>query len=409
MRPTALVVALVVVALSVSCASTPEPGEHGEIRFIGRVQGTPPLRLFPPVADVQGNVYTLFGALDFPQVSVFLSRVGGGEASSECSTRGDRYGAHGWVGFRGDHAYYWSGDALVGISATTHTCFEVLEREPGTNVTLFHRAVLPWVRDAPSRPSIVAFVQSLSDPTPFSTMIDLNINLMTNIQPFSPPDAQGVKIIGTGAHREKNVGFVLLQYQRGDGALVTEGRWYDWEANETARVPIQSEALDEYAVRGWLELGDAGLVVGLLADGRLVEFDRTAGRIVGQQVMERPVGVHRWEDELYLVGLNGGRPVVAPIDARGAPGPAVRWEASEGLASNLRGPKRVLDDRTLPSRGAIWPEVATAIGEFPFLSPFSPVRHAEGTTLWLVTGPSFDGGGIRTTSVGMVPAGISYP
>jgi hypothetical protein len=391
-----------------ACSSTPEPGEIGKLRFAGRVLGSPPLRLLPPYADPQGTVYTLYGALDFKEVVVHRTKYGGGEQSlCAGATKGDRYGAHGWVGFAvPERAWYWSGDALVAVSG--NTCGLVLDRDPSTNVNLMFRAVLPWVRDAPSRDSIVAFVQSPVDPTPFSVMVDLDRNFMSNVRAFEPADAREVQTIGVGAWREKNVGFIVLQYKSG-GDVVVEGRKYDATASMTSRAIIPSGRLPEYGVRGYLQMAEDGLVVGLLSDGRLIEFDESGGRILDPPQGLKPVGVHKWEDKLWLVGLQSDRPALAPITESGEPGAVEPWTASAEAASALQGPQEVIDDRALPSRRVTWPDVRSAIGDYPFLSPFSPTPHAEGTTLWAVAGPRYDVGGIQETSFAVAPFGIRYP
>ena len=410
MRPLRVVLlAALVLALSAgACTSAPAPGEIGKLRFAGRVLGAPPLRLLPPIADPTGNVYTLFGALDLKEVAVFASRAGGGQVSACNLTKGDRYGAHGWVGFAQERVWYWSGDALVSLFGGGEACSRVLDRDPGTNVNLAFRAVLPWVRDAPSRVSLVALVQSPVDPAPFSVMVDLNLNLMSNVRGFDPPDATKVQTIGVGAVREENVGFLLLQYDR-KGATIVEGRRYDASANITARAVVRGGPFPEYGVRGYLQRSADGLVVGLLADGRLVAFDESSGRVLDPPPGLKPVGVHVWDGKLWLVGLSNDRPAIAAIESDGQVGEILSWTASEEAAQTLQGPQEVIDDRALPSRRVTWPEVGTGIGEFPFLSPFSPTRHADGTTLWVVAGPKYDVGGILETSFAMAPFGIRYP
>ncbi len=391
-----------------ACSRPPEPGEIGQLRFAGRVLGSPPLRLLPPVADPHGTVYTLYGALDLKEVVVYRSKFGGGQQSL-CfgGTKGDRYGAHGWVGFaEPERVWYWSGDALVAISG--NSCGFVLDRDPSTNVNLAFRAVLPWVRDAPSRDSIVAFVQSPVDARPFSVVVDLDRNFMTNIRAFEPAAATNVQTVGVGAVREKNLGFILLQYEIG-GEVVVEGRQYDANASMTSRVTVGGGPFPEYGVRGYLEMTEGGLVVGLLSDARLVEFDESGGRIVDPPQGLRPVGVHKWEGKLWLVGLKDDRPALAAIHDDGDLGAVEAWGASEEAARSLEGAQEVIDDRALPSRRVTWPSVRTAIGDYPFLGAFSPTRHAEGTTVWAVAGPQYDVGGAKETSFAVAPFGIGYP
>jgi hypothetical protein len=397
---------------SPSC--TPSPlgsGQYGRFRYVAKVNGDTPLRLLPPIADVNGNVYTLNGSIDFPETHAFISRVGGGEAAVCNINKGDTFGAHGWVGFAQDRAWYWSGDALVVVSQSG--CSAVLDHDPGTDSNLLFRAVLPWVRDAPSQTSLVAMVQSPIDPLPFVVRVDLNGTILTNISGFTPTDATDVTVIGVGADREANTGFVLLQYGLGGNTLV-EGRFYDAAANLTGIGKVATDPLPQYAVRGYLQRSSRGLVVGLLLDadglqGSLVSFDASGGRIVPIGNGMKPVGVHVWNGNLFLVGTKDDHPVIAAIDNRGGVLPATRWTASENAAAGLAGSIVVIDDRTLPSRDATWKPVRTATGDFPFVSPHALTQHAPDTTLWVIAGPTFEFGGGTKTAFAMAPVGVSYP
>jgi hypothetical protein len=121
----------------------------------------------------------------------------------------------------------------------------------------------------------------------------------------------------------------------------------------------------------------------------------------------KPVGVHVWDEALWLVGVAGGRPVVAAITESGI-GPPSSWDSSLATASAL-GNMTIRDDRSLPSRVTGWSNVHTAMGEFPFLHAHSPVKHAPGTTLWLFAGPTVTGSAIPLTSFAMAPVGVTYP
>jgi hypothetical protein len=359
------------------------------------------------VTDRSGNIYVLYGGLAVPETSVYVGRTGGGWTSGCAITKGDRFGVHGWVGFDQRRAWYWSGDALVSVAGDTGDCRRVLDRDPGTDVSLLFKGVLPAVRDAATRTTIVALVQSAIDPAPYSALVDLEVRTLTNVQVFEPADATDVTVIGTGASREDNFGVALVQYTSG-GANVLEARFYDSEADETERVRIAADALPPYAIQGFMHVDASGLVAGLLQDGRIVIFDRRGGRIRDVPGMT-PVGVHVWDRNLWVVGTANDRPVVAPIGGAGAIGAIVEWDASGYAAGELRGPKEVRDDRSLPSRRTTWANVTTAIGQFPFVSAHSPVQHSDGTTLWLVAGPSFDSGGARVTAFAVAPVGITYP
>jgi hypothetical protein len=396
-------------AAGASPSCTPSPlssGQYGTFRYVAKVNGDAPLRLLPPIADVNGNVYTLNGDIDFPETHAFLSRAGGGEAAICSLTKGDKFGVHGWVGFSQDRAWYWSGDALVVITQTS--CSAVLDHDPGTDSNLLFRAVLPWVRDAPSQTSLVAMVQSPIDPLPFIVRVDLNGTILTNIAGFTPADASDVTVIGVGAEREANAGFMLIQYTRG-GNKVVEGRFYDADSNLTGTGSVKSDPLPEYGVLGYLQRSSRGLVVGLLRDGSLVSFDASGGRVTPVANGMKPIGVHVWNGSLFLVGTKDGHPVIAGIDNRGGVLPAATWDASERAADGLGGAIVVTDDRTLPSRPATWKPVRTATGEFPFLSPHALTQHAPDTTLWVIAGPTFEFGGGTKTAFAMAPVGVTYP
>ena len=407
MRFVARFVAIAGLSAIVACPSTAEPGEFGTFRFAGRAKGKPPLALLPPVTDRAGNIYVLYGGLAVPETAVFVGKIGGGWTSGCALTKGDRFGAHGWVGFDERRHWYWSGDALVSVAGDNADCHRVLDRDPGTDVNLQFKAVLPWVRDAPSRTTIVALVQSPIDAVPYSALVDLEAEILTNIRGFEPGNATEVTVIGVGADRVENVGFALMQYKV-DGNVTLEARFYDAEANETARARIPSEALQPYGVQGYLQSNKEGLVAGLLEGDKLVTFDRNGGRVRAIEGMT-PVGVHRSMDELWLVGTASDRPVLAAIGGSGNVGGIGVWTASETAADNLRGPQDVRDDRSLPSRATTWQVVTTAMGAFPFLHAHTPSPHTTDGTLWLVGGPSFDTGGARVTAFAVAPVGITYP
>ncbi len=402
-----LTAALALGVATPACTTKPEAGELGTLRFAGRARGGAPLNLIPPVSDRSGNIYILYGGLNVPETEVFVGRVGGGWTGGCSLTKGDKYGVHGWVGFDEETQWYWSGDALVSVSGSSADCHRVLDRDPGTDVNLFFRAVLPWVRDAATRTTTIAFVQSPLDPAPFTAVVDLQAEILTNVREFEPADATQVTIIGVGADRETNLGFVLLQYARA-GSFVVEGRFYDADAKLVATNRIRTDALPPYGVLGYLQTGSDGLVAGVLDGNRLVTFDQSGGRVREIEGMTA-VGVHRWEGSLYVVGKTDDRPVVAKLDASGNLGSPQTWNASLATAEALRGPQEVRDDRSLPSRMTTWTKVTTAIGDFPFVHPHSPIEHSEGSTLSLFAGPSFDTGGARITAFAVAPVGITYP
>jgi hypothetical protein len=391
-----------------ACPSEPDPGEYGTFRFAGRARGKPPLNLIPPVTDRSGNIYVAYGGVTLPgETEIFVGKVGGGWTSGCSLTKGDKFGLHGWVGFDEQHQWYWSGDAFVSVSGESADCHRVLDRDPGTDVNLLFRGVLPWVRDAPTRTTTVAIVQSPIDPAPFTALVDLQAEILTNVRAFDPGNATQVAVVGVGADREANLGFALYQYAI-DGNFTVEARFYDSEANDAGRAKIPTDPLPPYAVFGYLQSNKSGLVAGLLDGNKVLTFDKAGGRVRELDGMTA-VGVHRWDGKLFVVGTNGDRPVIAAINDSGAIAAPEPWGASLDAAGELQGAQTIRDDRSLPSRTTTWSTVTTAIGEFPFLHAHSLVQHTEKSTMWLVAGPSFDTGGARVTAFAVAAVGVSYP
>ena len=140
---------------------------------------------------------------------------------------------------------------------------------------------------------------------------------------------------------------------------------------------------------------------------QLVVLDRSGGArrpIAGMD----PIGVHRWQGALFLVGLSGDRPAIAAIDDDGKVGNVRTWGSSVA-ANDLGGRIQLIDDRSLPSNQITWTNPRTAMGPFPFLHEHALDHYAGDTTSWLVAGPSFEVGGEARTAIAYAPVGISYP
>jgi hypothetical protein len=151
-----------------------------------------------------------------------------------------------------------------------------------------------------------------------------------------------------------------------------------------------------------------GRYVGLTNEGRLLIVDGGGGRFRNVEGMTA-VGVHSWEDRVYVVGTADGRAVVSRIDESGAQGDVLAWEASRTFAGNLDGTVVVSDDRSLPAREVEWKRPRSALGAAPFVSPFSLDANATGVTLWLLAGPDFESGGEPFTALALVSVGVEYP
>lgn len=405
---------LALATLSSGCIEYLEPGEPGELRYFGEVRGEAPLRLIPPISDRTGNVYALFGAFDQNFVEVFVGHRAGGWSSGCRLHKGDARGAHGWLGRDEERAWYWSGDAVIEVSGRTGSCRRVLDRDPASNANLLFQAAIPLVRETPSRTFTLGLIQSPADRVPFFVVVDLDIQRYTSVNVFDPPDAENVVVLGSGAAPSNDVGFVVVRYDRA-GSSVVEGLFVNLEGDIVGRATIDgADDVAQDGIAGYLHSIDGNIVVGLIratetTEARLIVFDRRTGngRVNSVSGLD-PIGVHRFEDQLYLVGSNGTDPGFSRLSKTGDPGGAVTWESALRLAAAVSD-IRVLDDRSDPRRGVRWRDVQSAIGPFMFLSEHSPDDYADGTTGWLFAGPSFTVSGEQQTSVAFGPAGISYP
>ena len=411
-RPERVASIVLAMAAVVACSSSLADGDVGTLRYAGRAKGLVPLALLPPVSDPAGDIYVLNGSIDVPETHVFVGPAGGGWKANCNLTKGDSIGAHGWVGYAATREWYWSGAALVAVAGTDGACHAVLDRDPSTNEDLLFKAVMPAVRNLAERTTVPAFVQSPSDTAPFSVLVDLDAEILTNVQAFEPADAEDVQVIGVGGVREREKGVVLVQYRQGTRASL-ELRGYDGDANLASLVAIGGGPFAPYAVQGYLQLDDASLVAGLVqstdADGALMLLtaDASGGDVKAVSGID-PVGVHRWGGALWLVGLQDRAPAVAPI-VRGGIGAVTRWASSQNVASVFQGTTSVRDDRSLPSRATTWTDVKTATGAWPFLSAHSLTEHAPGTTLWTFAGPAVTDSALKLTAFAVAPCGVTYP
>jgi hypothetical protein len=389
------------------CGPELEPGVYGNFRYVGNVRGATPLRLMPPRSDRDGNAYVLYGALADPaEVSLFIGNVGGGWKSCTGITQGAQFGLHGFVGRAQSSAWYWSGEALVAATGRGN-CSRVLETDPASGARLNFRAVVPWVRETPSRTSSLAWIQSPTDPVPFQVVLDLDNEVYSAIDGFEPSDATEVAILGVGGNVDRGEGVIVVRYRRGD-ALFVEARFIDSEGETFEEVGIGGlETLPEYGITGFLESDDTGLYAAIDVEGQLVLIDTSGGRRVGVGGMV-PIGVHRWEGQLYMVGDAGGRPAIAHIDGDGDVGDVEIWESSLDAIDELGSEIDLIDDRSLPSKKITWGGPRTAMSAFPFVHPHGLDHYTDGVTTWLIAGPSFSVGGEDFTAIAWAPVGIAY-
>jgi hypothetical protein len=193
------------------------------------------------------------------------------------------------------------------------------------------------------------------------------------------------------------------------GTTHMQALFYDEDATLLGASPVEGDAPPEYGVLGELQFSKTGTVVGLTSVGSLAAFDRSGGATTPLEGAMKPVGVHRWQDALWLVGTQDEKPALRPIDEQGRPGAPVEWGASDQAAAGLRRGLDVADDRSYPLRPTTWTTIQNGIGAFPFASAHSPWPHAPDTTLWIIAGPELDANGRSTTTIAIAPVGIRYP
>ncbi len=399
---------------STGCIETLGSGEIGELRTFGDVRGAVPMPLTAPISDRDGNVYVLYGAPEVIEVTAYVGRAGGGWTGGCQVHEGTQRGAYGWVGHIQDRAWYWSGDALVEVDGTTGSCKNLLDRDPVSAADLAFVAVVPDVRETPSRNTMVAMIQSVTDSVPFEVVIDLDLGIYTDLTRFVPNNAVDVTVLGSGRDDDDDdgAGFVLVQYMIGD-ALRVEGRFLDSAArvSDVAAIteyPAAAENEPPIAVAGFLQGEGQGWVAGVLENGDVLVFDRDGGRIRATDGLAA-VGVHRFEGTTWIVGEKNGRPAIAALAPSGDIGAAQGWVSSERIARRLAAGVTVLDDRTAPIDTVRWSSARAAVGASAFLHAENPHPYADGVTLLLVAGPAYETAGQSFTTVAIAPVGIAYP
>lgn len=396
---------------SSGCIEYLEAGEVGQMRYVADIGGAEEFRASAPVADRNGSLYVLFGSRENAQPGASVGYPGGGGWKGLCTIHQntDR-GVHGFVGTSIDHAYYWSGDALVELDGDTSNCRQILRRDPTTRSQLAFKAIVPWLRQTPSRRTLVGLVQAPTDPVPFWVVVDLDVRRYTGFAEFVPRNATQVVSLGTGADPNTDSGFVVVKYVIDETTTRVEARFIDRDAQVGDIVNIGGlEMAEEDAMTGFLQLDDDGWVAGVLETGEVLLFDRNQAKLVTDTRGLTPVGVHRWGDQAFLVGTANGRPALAEIGPGGSIQSPIVWTASERTAAALRGNVLIQDDRLSPVRTMTWTNPTQAFGEFPFMYPNSPSPYAVDTSLLEIAGPAYETAGETYTSVAVGPVGLTYP
>jgi len=409
-----------------------DAGKWGTFRYFAELEGDVPMRLVPPESDRDGNVYVLYEDNVGDSVVYTGQYVGGW--SSGCQAHelplGDeadnKSGLHGFIGSSDDRAWFWAGDALVEVDGASGQCIQVLDTDPLTVTDLQFVAAIPWIKETPSRRTMVALVRGVSDVyfgvPPYQIVVDLDLGRYVAYDIFQPSDATCVDVIGVGSAPERNEGVYLVAYNHEETRKV-EVRFVNAKGAVTATVPVDmgtqtydcigGESRPEPEVLGFMQANSSGIYAGLLSDGTLLAFHREATDGVETRELPdySPAGLVRHGDDLWVSGVHEDRPVIGKLDSSGFvnENSVRRWESAETAAAELNGKVKVLDQRYSPSESVNWESPTTAIGQWPFLSPHPIDKYAEGTTGWVIAGPSFESTSQIRTSVAFAPVGWTIP
>ncbi len=398
---------VLLLALLCGCTELLGPGQWGTPRHFAEIPGTTPLRLLPPRTDRDGNVYVVHGDRERAENLIYVGHHDGGWSGGCSEHRGD-FGVHGLLGTDQDRAWLWSGDLLVEIEGATGACDELLGHDPTTGTQLVFLAVVPWIVDTPSRTTLMALIQGPTDPHPFHVVVDLDTGQYFDLRDFEPEDAEGLLVLGTGADPARDRGYVVISYLEGAGRR-TEALALDRDGALVDRIPLElSGDPAEFAVLGFLQPNDAGLMAGLLEDGRVLLFNEQGG---GAKTVDdlTPGGLVSFQGQLWVSGTDGSGPAVVPLDDGGGQGRAERFATAITAEDGLDGGLEVMDERSDPSHFRQWDDARSAIGEHPLISPHPLDGYTNESTAWLIAGPGYDTGVEGMTSVAFAPVGLAVP
>lgn len=398
---------LALLALLCGCTDLLAPGQWGTPRYFAEIPGTTPLRLHPPRSDREGNVYVVHGDRERTENLIYVGHHDGGW-SGGCSEHRGEFGVHGIVGSDADRAWLWSGDLLVEVSGTTGACDEILSHDPTTGTQLDFLAVVPWIVDTPSRTTLLALIQGPTDPHPFHVVVDLDNRDYFDLSGFEPEDAEDLRVLGTGADPDRDRGYIVVSYLAGAGRR-TEALALDREGVLVGRIELDlPDDLAAYAILGFLQPNDAGLMAGLLEDGRLLVFNDNSG---GPKNVDglTPGGMLRHEGTLWVSGTDGGDPVVARLGDGGDLGGAERFDTARTADGGLGGNLEVMDERSDPSRFRSWDDARSAMSTQSLISPYPLDVYTTASTGWLIAGPGYSTGIEGMTAVAYAPVGLAVP
>ncbi|MEK7703718.1 MAG: hypothetical protein AAB426_02070 [Myxococcota bacterium] len=412
---------LALLLVASGCGGGVDKGEVGTARYFGALSWEEPLRVMPPVRDRQGNVYVGLRQVNnsvcvSDAYDVFVGKASGGWSNCK-DLRKENRRVHGWVGFGAKDAFFWSGDALVKVTGESGECTRLLDSDPTTGADMFFRAVAPWVRDRPSRRTMLALVKTPADVLPYHVVVDVDRAIYTDLRDFEPRSATNVVPMGVGGNASERTAVMLVWYElEGSGHVVAI--FLDQDGDETGRTEVTgiAGALDsgssaqwQDSVVGFAAMNSSGRAAALLSTGELVFVSESTSRVSIIDTMTAD-GVQLWDDRLWLVGTDGSSPALAEISSRGTAGSPEQWNASLDIAARLSDGIEVIDERSSPRKVVTWYESETAIGPYPLVAPYSLLPYGENSVGWVVGGPSYTSGiDDRCRSVAFVPVGVSYP
>ena len=397
---------------SLACAPDLAPGEYGQFRYIADVQGaSPPLAVRPPRSDRDGNLYVLLdeeAQILGNQVPMYVGNRAGGWVAS-CAgvslTSEDRQaGLHGFVGRGQSRIWYWTGYRIVRVAGDTGSCRLFSRRDPSSNTEILFHGVVPWIRESPSRTVAVAWMAKREPAQMYQVLLDLDLGVYLNAKKIGP--SASLKVLAVGGRVDVGQGVVVFRKGPSEGPFEYGARFIDKDAEtiETIAVPNLDGLDATHPFLGFLRANDVGIYAGLTSDKRLLLLTETKASLAAVEGMDA-VGVHRWQGQLYVVGLREGQPVYAAIDDDGDVGRVRNWSVSKD-AANLGNKVTVTDDRNLPSRQVSFSSPRSAMGAsgFPFVHRDGLDEYSNGTTTWLIAGPLDQ----DRSKLAIAPVGVSY-
>ena len=296
-----------------------------------------------------------------------------------------------------------------------------MDQDPLTLSDLAFVAAIPYVHETPARRTLNAWVQSTNAASqrnpPYQVVVDLDLRRYVTYSPFEPTDATCVDVLGVGANDDEEEGVVVVAYNL-NGSRVQEARFMDVHGNITGIADLDMGSSEVFVcegdssrpeplIVGQLQGNEQGIYAGLLDNGDLLSFNSGGGS--SKELPNFAVeGMVKINGSLWVTGTADGGPVVGEVTGIGNVGGVIRWESSERAAENLVGNTKVLDERYSPAEPVSWSSPVTAIGTWPFMSPFPLDHYAVDTTGWLVAGPSFESITVRT-AVAFGPVGVTVP